>query len=473
MPGTLKDGKDGKGGNEGADPSRLSVHTRPSRFPHPLALLVGCVLVAAALTWLLPAGRYERREDPATGRSVVVPGTYQRVAQHPVDPFQALVAIPKGIIDAASVIGLIFLIGGAFTVVERTGTFVRLVHGLVRRMKRRGILVIPVASIAFCMGGIMMQMQEELIAFVPVLLLLVRHLGFTPVTAVAMSLGAAAVGAAFSPVNPFQVVIAQKVAELPPASGLGFRLAFLVPALSLWILGTMYHARRTRVAPDAAGAEEEAALDGRDLTILVAILAAFGLYIYGAQRLGWEFNELAALFFAVGILAGVLGRLGMGGTTDAFADGFRSMTLAALLVGFARAIYVVLNEGQIVDTIVHGLFTPIAELPTALAALGMMVVQAVIHVPVPSTSSQAVLTLPLLVPLSDLIGLSRQVTVLAYQYGAGLCEIITPTNGALMAMLAAAGVRYEDWLRFVIPLYAGLMVLAALALALGVAVGLS
>ena len=224
-------------------------------FPHPLALLVGCVLVAAALTWLLPAGKYERREDQVTGRSVVVPGTYRRVEQQPVDPFQALVAIPKGIVDAASVIGLIFLIGGAFTVVERTGTLVRLVHGLVRRMKRRGILVIPVASIAFSLGGIMMQMQEELIAFVPVLLLLVRQLGFTPVTAVAMSLGAAAVGAAFSPVNPFQVVIAQKVAELPPASGLGFRLAFLVPALGFWILGTMYHARRTRIAPDTSGAE--------------------------------------------------------------------------------------------------------------------------------------------------------------------------------------------------------------------------
>ena len=244
MPRTLKDGKDG---NEGP---------HPSRFPHPLALLVGCVLLAAALTWVLPAGRYERREDQATGRSVVVPGTYQRVEQHPVGPFQALVAIPKGIVDAASVIGLIFLIGGAFTVVERTGTFVRLVHGLVRRMRRRGILVIPVASVAFSLGGIMMQMQEELIAFVPVLLLLVRQLGFTPVTAVAMSLGAAAVGAAFSPVNPFQVVIAQKVAELPPASGLGFRLAFLLPALGFWILGTMYYAKRTRVAPEYIGSRK-------------------------------------------------------------------------------------------------------------------------------------------------------------------------------------------------------------------------
>jgi uncharacterized ion transporter superfamily protein YfcC len=441
-------------------------------FPHPLALMVGCILIAAALTWVLPAGNYERREDSVTGRNVVVPGTYTRVESQPVGSFGAMVAIPKGIIDAASVIALIFLIGGGFTVVERTGTFLRLVNGLVRRLRGRGLLVIPVTSMAFAVGGIMIQTQEELIAFVPLLLLLSRQLGFTAVTAVAMSLGAAAVGAAFSPVNPFQVIIAQKLAELPPGSGLGFRMAFLLPALGLWISGTTYYARRTRVVPEAPTADERVPLDWRDITVLLAIVAAFAVYFYGAQRLGWEFNELAALFFVVGVLAGLLGGLGIGKTAEAFADGFRSVALAALLVGFARAIYVVLNEGQIVDTIVHGLFTPIAGLPPTVAALGMMVLQTALHVPVPSTSSQAVLTMPLLVPLSDLIGLSRQVTVLAYQYGAGLCDVITPTNGALMAMLAASGVRYEDWFRFAVPLCAGLMVLAALALTLGASIGL-
>jgi uncharacterized ion transporter superfamily protein YfcC len=148
------------------------------------------------------------------------------------------------------------------------------------------------------------------------------------------------------------------------------------------------------------------------------------------------------------------------------------MAFAGLLIGFARAIFVVLDQGHVVDTIVHGLLVPIAALPTTLSALGMMAFHALVHLPVPSTSGQAVLTLPLLVPLSDLIGLSRQVTVLAYQYGAGLCELVTPTNGALMAMLAASGVRYEDWLRFVLPVVGMLVALAALAIGLGVAVGL-
>ncbi len=446
---------------------RLSV-----RAPNPLILLVACILLAAVLTHLLPAGTFERREDPVTGRSIVVPGTYAAVPPSPVGPFDALVAIPKGIIDAASVIALVFLIGGAFAVVERTGVLGRLVHWLVGRLAGRDWLVIPITAIVFSIGGVMMQTQEELIAFIPALLLLTHHLGYTPVVAVSMSLGAAAVGAAFSPVNPFQVLIAQKVAELPPASGLTFRLLALVPALAVWIWMTMRYAARHRTAPSTATAVERMPLDWRDAVTLTSIIAAFAIYIYGVQRLGWEFDQLSALFFLVGIVAGLVGRLGLAGTADAFIDGFKSMALAALLIGFARAIYVVMSEGRIVDTIVHGLFAPIGQLPVALSAVGMMAAQAVIHVPVPSTSSQAVLTLPLLVPLSDLIGLSRQVTVLAYQYGAGLCELLTPTNGALMAMLAAAGVRYEDWLRFAIPVCAILAAMAVGAITVAVAINL-
>jgi uncharacterized ion transporter superfamily protein YfcC len=286
-----------------------------------------------------------------------------------------------------------------------------------------------------------------------------------------MSLGIAAVGAAFSPVNPFQVIIAQKLAELAPGSGLIFRLAFLLPALGIWIAGTVLYARRTRREAEGAVTGPQVRVEWRDVIILFSIVAGFAIYIYGAQRLGWEFDQLAAVFLLVGVGAGLLGGLKLAGTAEAFVEGFRSMALAALLIGFARAIYVVLNEGQIVDTVVQGLFTPIAHLPATLSAFGMLVGHAAIHVPVPSTSGQAVLTMPLLVPLSDLIGLPRQVTVLAYQYGAGLCELITPTNGALMAMLAAAGVPYEEWLRFALPLYGLLVLLSLCALGAAVAFG--
>ncbi|MBA3553717.1 MAG: YfcC family protein [Gemmatimonadales bacterium] len=443
------------------------------RFPHPLALLVACLLVAAALTWVLPAGEFQRREDPATGRSVVVAGTYHRVEAQPVGPLEAVVAIPRGMADAASIIFYVFLVGAGFTVVERTGALAQLVNWLVGSVSGRGLLVIPIVGLAFGAGGVFIQMQEELIAFVPVLLLLTRRLGFNPLTAVAMSLGASATGASFSFINPFQVGIAQKVAELDLMSGQGFRIAFLLPAWAIWIAGTMLFARRTRVEPAAVPVESPDGVQAnwRHAAVLLVVVGAFVVFIVGVLEYGWDFDQLAAVFFVMGVIAGLVGGLRLSGTAEGFVAGFRDIAFAALLIGFARAIYVVLDQGRVVDTIVQGLFAPVAEFPTTVAAWGMMVGHAIVHVPVPSTSGQAVLTLPLLVPLSDLIGLSRQVTVLAYQYGAGLCEILTPTNGALMAMLAASGVRYEDWLRFALPLFGLLFVLGAVAVGVGVAVG--
>jgi uncharacterized ion transporter superfamily protein YfcC len=300
------------------------------------------------------------------------------------------------------------------------------------------------------------------------------------------------VGSAFSPVNPFQVGIAQKLAQVPLFSGSAFRIAFLIPALGIWIAGTMRHARMTRAAPgtdparlppdsttaadDADFADEPAtpALSGTRTTIILAlVLVAFAAFITGLITLGWGFNELSAVFFVTGVVAGLAGGLGLNGTAHAFADGFREMAFAALLIGFARAIFVVLDDGRVIDTIVHGLFTPIGALPRTFAMTGMMGVHSVIHVLVPSVSGQAVLTMPVLVPLSDLLGVARQTTILAYQFGAGLCDIVTPTNGALMAILAAAGVRYDRWLRFAVPLWLMLLALGAVAIVVAIAIGLA
>lgn len=444
------------------------------RFPHPFALLVSCILLAAALSHVVPAGQFDRRDDAATGRRVVVAGTYHQVAPAPVGAFQALVALPRGMVDAASVVFYVFLVGGAFSVVEQTGALRRMVDWLAGSLANRGVLVIPASCAAFGLGGILIQMQEELIAFVPVLLLLTRRLGFDAATAVAMSLGASAVGAAFSPINPFQVGIAQKVAELPLLSGGMFRIAFLIPALGLWTIATMRYAERTRVAPAGEGpsATTDTGSRRQDL-VLVVVTGTFAMFVFGVLKLGWDFDQLSALFFLMGVLAGIIGGLGLEGTAAGFSEGFRQMALAALLIGAARGIYVALDQGLIVDTIVQALFAPLAHLPILVSALGMMVLQAGVHVAVPRTSGQAVLTLPLLIPLSDLLGLARQVVVLAYQYGAGICELLTPTNGALMAMLAAAGVPYGRWFRFSLWPLALLAILGACGVALGIATGLS
>lgn len=441
------------------------------RFPHPLALLVSCILLAAALTWILPAGKYQRREDPVTGRNLVIPGTYAPVEPTPVGPVDALDAIPKGMLDAGLIIFYVFLVGGAFSVVDRTGALARLVNSMVRALSGRGLLVIPIAGLAFAVGGMLIQMEEELIAFVPVLLLLTRRLGFRPLVAVAMSVGASLVAASFSPFNPFQVGIAQKVAGLELASGWQFRLAFLVPAVVIWLAATMVYAKRTRTAPEIVEEQAGPGAGWRHAAVLGVVLVSFVVFVYGELEYGWDFDRLAVVFFIMGVLAGLIGGLGITGTAEGFVDGFRAIAYASLLIGFARAIYVVMDQGNIVDTIVHGLFTPVAGLPVTVSALAMMGLHTLIHLPVPSSSGHAVLTMPVLVPLSDLIGLSRQVTVLAYQYGGGLTNLLWPTNGALMAMLAAAGVTFDAWLRFAVPVLLALLALAAVAIGVGVAVG--
>jgi len=364
-------------------------------------------------------------------------------------------------------------VGGAFAVVEQTGALRRAVSRLVAAVGSREALVIPICCAAFAVGGVTENMQEEIIAFVPILLLLTRGLGFDALTAAAMSVGAAMVGSAFSPVNPFQVLIAQKLAQLPPASGWAFRSVVLILALALWIWGTWRYAARHRTPRERVDAPLGAEGSTGTLdAILLLVVVSFVLVPVGMQRLGWGFDELSAMFLIVGTVAGLIAGMGVSGTAAAFIDGFRAMSGAALLVGFARAISVVLDDGMVLDTIVHGIFTPVAGMPSALSALAMMGLHGAIHVPVPSVSGQAVLTMPILVPLSDLLGVSRQVTVLAYQYGAGLSEILTPTNGALLAILAAAGVPYERWLRFAGPLTLLIALLGAGAIVVALAIGL-
>ncbi len=441
------------------------------RFPHVLVLLVVFGLLAAAASYIVPAGEYQRRDDPVTGRQVVVGGTYHRVEQQPVRPFDAVVAIPRGAVDAASVIFLVFLVGGAFAVVEKTGALTFGVNWLVHRLQNRQAVVIPVACLVFGAGGALMQMSEELLAFVPVMLLLTRRLGYNAVVGVAISMGAATVAAAFSPIDPFMVGIAQKVAGVPLLSGSAYRMIFLGLAMLFWIVATMRYAHRIKTAPTTVEITGGEHLDVRHAFILATVVATFVMFVIGVMRFGWDFDHLSALFFIMGVVAGLLGGLRLNGTADAFVEGFRSMAFAALVIGFARAIYIVLAQGRIIDTLVYALFLPIADLPPTLSALGMMVAHALIHLPVPSSSGQAVLTMPVLVPVSDLIGLARQVTVLAYQYGIGTVDLIIPTNGALMAMLAAMGVPFGEWLRFVSWRLAALFLLGMIAVVVAIAVG--
>ena len=452
------------------------------RFPHPFVILVAATLLAAALTWVLPAGEFDRRDDPATERKVVVAGTFHPVSPHPAGLVATVAAIPRGIVRAADVVAFVFLVGGAFSVVDATGALRRVVDALAARLGNRRGLVVPLLCGVFALGGALENLQEEIIALVPVLLLLCRRLGFDPLVAVAGSIGAASVGSAFSPVNPFQAVLAQRLAGLPPLSAWPVRVALGLVALAVWTWAT-WRARGGGVGQAAGSVSEElpaedpaSPLPPRPPVRVPAVLAlvglAFAAFVWGVVRLKWGFEEMAVPFFLMGVLAGLVGGLGPGGTAEAFLRGFRDMSFAALLIGFARGILVVLEDGHVVDTLVAGLFAPLQGLPVGWAAAGMVGAQTVLHFAVASVGGQAALTMPILVPLADLLGLSRQAVVLAYQTGAGLCELLIPTNGALMAILGAAGVPYGRWLRFVLPVYAALLALGLAATVLAAVTGL-
>jgi uncharacterized ion transporter superfamily protein YfcC len=416
-------------------------------LPHPLVLMLGGVAVAAALTWLVPAGEYERVVDAVTGRTIAVAGTYRAVPADPVGPFAAVLAVPRGIAEGIEVILTIFLVGGAWYLVDKIGTLGRAVNALASRFREGSLLALPILIIFFSMMGAAENMQEEIIALVPVLLLLGSRLGVDAVTMVAASAGAAIIGSAFGPTNPFQTGIALKLAELPPLSGGALRAAMWLAGTALWTAWTLRWASGHRT-PVAVSTEVHASLTTRDALLIACVTLPLAAYIYGSLRLGWGFNELSAAYFIGAMAAGLIGRLTLDQTVVGYLEGMQVLLPAALLVGVARSITVVLQDGRIIDTILHGMATPLAGVSTTAAALLMVPLQALLHIPVSSVSGQAALTMPIMVPLADLLGVSRQATVLAYQVGAGLCELLTPTNGALMAVLLAAKVSFGDWLRF-------------------------
>lgn len=425
--------------------------TPPARswIPHPFLLLVYGLAVATALTWIVPAGEYERAIDSVTGAGRVVPGSYQVVERSPVGLMAALVAVPRGIIEGADVIAVILLVGGAFALLEQTGALRRLVGMLIYRAYHPAAVIAGV-SIVFSALGAIEYMHEEIVALVPVMVLLSRRLGFGSITALAMSIGAAVVGAAFGPTNPFSTALALEYVDLPPLTSPLVRLATLVVGTAIWIAWTIHQAPRDDIKPDIRLADTDRATV-RDVVMLSIVIVPFVPYVYGVLNLDWEFNELSALFLAAGYAVGLVAGLSLERTTVQFLKGMETMLPAALLIGLSQAISIVLIDANVLDTVVYALSTPLASLPTVAAAALMVPIHALLHVLLPSTSGQAVLTMPIFGPVADLIGLSRDAVVMTFQTGAVLTDVLSPTTGPFLAMLLAAGVPFDRWLKFAIP----------------------
>lgn len=440
------------------------------KFPNALVIMIGFIILSAVLTYIIPQGKYDRIVNPETNQVMVVQGSYHTINAEPVSIYKTLLSIPEGVVSRAELITLILLIGGCFYIIEKTGALKEGITYLTSKLKGREEIVLIIVSSIFLIAGTTMGLQEEIIAMMPVLLYLTSRLGYNAFVAIAISFGSAIIGASFSPMNPFAVVIAQKETGLEFLSGSGFRTVVLVIAFVVWMFMIIRYANKNKIEK----LKEEDLLEKlsvKSIIILTLVGLAFVVLVIGMLNYNWDFNEMSAEFFALGIVVGLIGGLGLNGTIETYIEGFREMVFAAMILGFASSISIILKEGMIIDSIIYGLFTPMQYLPKSMAAVSMMISQTALHFPVSSYSGQAILTMPILAPLSDLIGISRQVCVLAYQYGAVMADLIYPTQGALMAIIAIADIPFNKWFKFVFKFTLAILAVGAIAIVVAIYIG--
>jgi uncharacterized ion transporter superfamily protein YfcC len=436
------------------------------RVPGTLVLVFSIIVATAALTWVIPGGKFERAE--VQGRQVVVPGTYHTVQSAPQGIADILRAPVKGFVDAAEVIAFIFIVGGAFGLVNATGAVNASIHAATTFIDTHPFLqraTIPLLMAMFSLGGATFGMSEEVLAFIPVFLVFARAMGYDAIVGVAIPFVGAGAGFASAFLNPFTVGIAQGIAELPLFSGIGYRLVAWGVCTAAAVLFVARYARRVKEhpdmsplgEPDAVPAPERAPEPVWDWTLrhkLVIAVSVGGLcaLAVGAIRFGWYIPEISALFLGVGLLAGIVGGLSHQRLAEAFLAGAKDMILPALVVAFSRGILVVATDGNIIDTILSALSTLFTMAHPVVSGSLMLVVQTMINFFVPSGSGQAALTMPVMSPLSDLLGISRQTAVLIFQFGDGFTNLIIPTSGVTMGVLGIANIPWEKWARWVLPL---------------------
>jgi uncharacterized ion transporter superfamily protein YfcC len=449
------------------------------------------VVLAQVVSYVLPAGEFDRVENDA-GRLQVVPGSFHLTPDAPsVSPLASLTAIPRGLSGAHEIIFFVFLIGGAFAVLRATGAVDAAVGAILRHWGNQPFWLVAGGTTLFAVGSSTIGFGEEYFPFVPVLVTLALALGYDRVTAVGIIMIGYGVGYGAALINPFTVLLAQDVAGLQPASGLWYRAVLMVVFLPIGIHHLWSYAKKVERDPTASlvadvpvpegmsissGKEGEAAEDHPPMTtthklVLVAVGAALALLVYGLSEWQWYLVEMGAVFVALTVVMAVIARLSPDRTAREFGEGAASLTSVALMIGVARSIQVVLNDGGIVDTLVHGISLPLQQLPASLAAVGMFVVQSLANFFIPSGSGQAYVTMPIMAPLADLVGVSRQVAVLAYQFGDGFSNILVPTQAVIVGALAMAAIPYDRWLRFIMPFMVKIWIVGSIALAVAVWIG--
>jgi uncharacterized ion transporter superfamily protein YfcC len=452
-------------------------------MPHTLVVVMALVILVLALSWAVPSGEYERAKVQTSEgvRTVTVAGTYRLVPKVYLGPQMVLESPIKGFLDGALLICFLLMIGGSFAIFQETGAVEfgirRLTDAISRRPYLEGMLI-PTLMVVFSLGGSVFGMAEETIPFVIIFIPLARRLGYDSIVGASIPFLGSAAGFAAAFFNPFTVGISQSIAGLPLYSGLGYRVISWVIGTAVMTAYVMWYARRVKRNPEispvadidrARGAVEPYAAEGaeswdvRHVATLGLFVASMVLLVVGVLRWKWYIDQIAVLFFGMGIVLGFAGGLGPSRVARTFVTGAKDMVGVVFIVACARALLVIAQEAKILDTILYFASNTLSLLPRGVIAQVMFLIQCVINFFIHSGTAQAALTMPVMSPLADLVGITRQTAVYAYQ----LCEFINPilpTSAVTMGVLGAAKIPWERWARWFLPLMAILVVLSFLLL---------
>lgn len=436
------------------------------KIPHTYVLLFMVIILAVVLTYVVPAGQFERTEDPETGRTIVVVDSFEYVEQTPVSPFGLFESIPKGMVQAGLIIFFVLMIGGAFGIIQSTGTIDAGIGTVVKAMAGKEKLIIPIVMFIFSLAGSILGIAEEVLPFYPIMIALALALGFDSITGTAMVLLGAGAGFAGAFANPFTIGIAQGISGLPLFSGFAFRVVTYVIILGVTIIYVYRHASKVQKNPESSPTYEEdqkrqhkldlselKEMTGKHKRVFVVLIVGLIFLALGVGLWGFYINELTALFLIIGITAGLAGGLKPNQIAEEFIKGAQELVYGALIIGLATTIMVVMEEGSILDTTIYSLANLVEGLPRVLSGIGMFFVQTLINIFVPSGSGQAAVSMPIMAPMADVVGITRQSAVLAFQFGDGFTNVISPTSGYFMAALAIAGIRWEVWAKWMLPLF--------------------
>ncbi|MDH5432835.1 MAG: TIGR00366 family protein [Gammaproteobacteria bacterium] len=452
------------------------------KVPHTLVLLFYMMIAAYILTWLLPAGSFQMTTD-ASGHQSVIPGSYQQIADAQNLPIWDLfTVIPRALGEAQGIIFFLFLIGGSIAVLRKSGAIDAMLGKMLKHFSHRPALLLFMSMFAFMVGSSTIGMAEEYIPLVLILISLCHTLKMDTVSAVGAMVIGYGIGYGVAPINPFTVLVAQDVAQLQPTSGWEFRLMIFVPFMligfhHLWqyasqVISNPQHSYVHQVAeaqpPKITSFPE---INPSKMAILLLSLVLLVLIVYGIAVYHWYFVELGAIFFVYALLVGLISGYKLDDIAITFSKGAAELTGTALLIGFARSIEMLLSDGQVLHTVIYGLSNTLSYVGAELSAIGMFIIQSILNLFIPSGSGQAYVTMPIMAPIADVVGITRQTSVLAYQMGDGFMNMIVPTNAVLMGILGVCGIPYDRWFKFIAPLVLKLMVAGSITLVIAVSIG--